>query len=119
MTANKTLAYIRTNVSDQVNDNPPKGQVILHSEGQTNLNVRLEGEAVWLTQRHMAELYQVSVKTINEHIVNIYNENELSSEATIRKFRIVQPEGNRNVSRLVDHYSLETIIAVGYRGIFC
>ena len=101
-------------MADQVS-NLPKGQIILYFEGQTNLNVRLEGETVWLTQRLMAELYQVSVKTINEHIVNIYNEDELSSEATIRNFRIVQPEGNRNVSRLVDHYSLETIIAVGYR----
>ncbi len=63
----------------------------------------------------MADLYQVSVKTINEHIVNIYDEAELSPDATIRKFRIVQTEGKREVTRIVDHYNLEAILAVGYR----
>lgn len=96
-------------------NNKPEGQIILYSEGQTNLNVRVEGETVWLTQKQLSELYDVSVPTINEHLANIYDENELSSEATIRKFRIVQLEGNRDVSRLVDHYSLEAILAVGYR----
>jgi hypothetical protein len=63
----------------------------------------------------MAELYQISVKTVNEHLVNIYSEGELSPEATIRKFRIVQTEGARRVSRMVDHYNLDAILAVGYR----
>ena len=94
---------------------PPGGQIVLYSEGPTNINVRVEGETVWLTQKSLSELYQVSVPTINEHLANIYDEEELSSEATIRKFRIVQLEGKRNVSRLVDHYSLEAILAVGYR----
>ena len=100
---------------DSQENNPPEGQIILYSEGQSNINVRVEGETVWLTQRLIAELYGVSVKTANEHLINIYEEGELSSEATIRKFRIVQLEGNRSVSRLVDHYSLEVILAVGYR----
>ncbi len=64
-------------------------------DGKTKLQVRIEGETVWLSQKLMSDLYQVSVKTINEHIINIYDENELSSEATIRKFRIVQREGQR------------------------
>ncbi|MFH0825636.1 MAG: virulence RhuM family protein, partial [Pseudomonadota bacterium] len=80
-----------------------------------NLQVRLDGRTVWLTQRMIAELYQVSVKTVNEHLVNIYDEQELDPEATIRKFRIVQLEGNRNVTRTLDHYSLDAILAVGYR----
>lgn len=63
----------------------------------------------------MAELYQVSVKTINEHLVNIYADNELDLSATIRKFRIVQNEGTRQVSRMVAHYNLDAILAVGYR----
>jgi hypothetical protein len=63
----------------------------------------------------MAELYQVLVKTVNEYLVNIYNEGELAPRATIRKFRIVQTEGARRVSRMVDHYNLDAILAVGYR----
>jgi len=68
-----------------------------------------------LSQKLLAELYGVSVPTINEHIANIYDEEELLSEATIRKFRIVQTEGSRQVGRLIDHYNLEMIIAVGFR----
>jgi hypothetical protein len=77
--------------------------------------VRLDGGTVWLTQRLLAELYQVSVPTINEHLGNIFDELELDPAATIRKFRIVQLEGKREVARLVDHYNLDVILAVGYR----
>jgi hypothetical protein len=77
--------------------------------------VRLENETVWLSQRLLAELFQKDVRTINEHIKNIYDEYELLPESTIRKFRIVQTEGNRQVSRTVDFYNLNVIIAVGYR----
>ncbi|MCL2743946.1 MAG: hypothetical protein FWE67_08845, partial [Planctomycetaceae bacterium] len=73
--------------------NPPGGQIILYSEGQTNINVRIEGETVWLTQKHMSELYQVSVPTINHHLSGIYEEGELSPDRTIRKYLIVQLEG--------------------------
>ncbi len=83
--------------------------------GQTKIEVRLENETVWLTQKLMAELFQVTIPTINEHVKNIYNEAELGSEATIRKFRIVQKEGKRKVSRSVDFYNLDMIISVGYR----
>ena len=93
----------------------PDGQVLIYQDGATHLQVRLEGRTVWLSQRLIAELFQVSVKTANEHLVNIYGEGELASEATIRSFRIVQTEGSRQVSRAIDHYSLDAILAVGYR----
>ena len=83
--------------------------------GETRVQVSLFEGTVWLTQRLIAELYQKSIKTINEHIKNIYEERELDPQATIRKFRIVQPEGDREVERLVDFYNLDVILAVGYR----
>jgi hypothetical protein len=76
---------------------------------------RFAGETVWLTQALMAELYQKDVRTINEHLQNLFEEGELDPEATIRKFRIVRREGTREVTRLIDHYNLEAILAVGYR----
>src|ERR1019366_1559297 len=70
---------------------------------------------VWLSQALIAELFQKDVRTINEHLVNIFEEGELSREATIRKFRIVRQEGTREVTREVEHYNLSAILAVGYR----
>ena len=84
-------------------------------DGQTRLECRFENESIWLTQVLVAELYQKDVRTINEHLKNIYAEEELNPEATIRKFRIVQMEGNRQVARDIDNYNLEAILAVGYR----
>ncbi len=84
-------------------------------DGRIKIDVRLENETVWLTQRLMADLFQKDVRTINEHIQNVYEERELESEATIRKFRIVQKEGTRDVARMVDFYNLDMIISVGYR----
>ncbi len=84
-------------------------------DGRSRIQVRLDGGTVWLTQRLLADLYQVTTPTINEHVGNIFDEQELDPAATIRKFRIVQPEGKREVSRLVDHYNLDVILAVGYR----
>lgn len=94
---------------------PPEGGVLIYRDGLLRIQVRLGGQTVWLTQRLIAELYQVSVPTVNEHLTNIYAESELSPEATIRKFRIVQREGARDVARVVEHYNLEAILAVGYR----
>jgi hypothetical protein len=97
---------------------PPAASEILFyqgEDGRSRISVRLDGGTVWLTQRLLAVLYQVSVPTINEHLGNIFDEEELDPAATIRKFRIVQPEGTREVSRLVDHYNLEVVLAVGYR----
>ncbi|MGV7118821.1 virulence RhuM family protein [Paenibacillus kyungheensis] len=84
-------------------------------DGHTKVDVKLEQGTVWITQKAMAELFQKSISTINEHIKNIYEENELTEEATIRKNRIVQNEGVREVEREVSFYNLELIIAVGYR----
>jgi len=94
-----------------------QSELILYQteDGKTKLEVRLQDETVWLTQKMMADLFQVSVPTINEHIKNIYSEGELEFNATIRKFLIVQKEGEREVSRNVDFYNLEMIVAVGFR----
>ncbi len=94
-----------------------KGEIILFQtdDGKTKVQVQFDGNNVWLTQRAMGELYQVSISSINEHLSHIYDEAELAPEATIRKFRIVQFEGKREVTRDIDHYALEAIIAVGYR----
>ncbi|EST51930.1 toxin Fic [Brevibacillus panacihumi W25] len=84
-------------------------------EGNTKIDVRLENGTVWMTQKAIAELYQKSVNTINEHIKNIYAEEELEESATIRRNRIVQLEGNREIEREISFYNLEMIIAIGYR----
>jgi hypothetical protein len=93
------------------------GEIILYTapDGAAKVEVLFENETFWLTQRRIAELFGVSVPTINEHLVSIFESGELPREATIRKFRIVQTEGAREVAREVDHYSLDAIIAVGYR----
>jgi len=97
-------------------ERPDGGLVLYQNQGLDQpIQVRLEGETVWLPQRQMAELYGVSVPTVNEHIANIYDEGDCSPGATIRKFRIVQTEGSRQVQRLVDHYNLDMILAVGFR----
>lgn len=80
-----------------------------------NMEMRYEDENIWLTQKMMAQLYDVSLSTINEHIKKIYGDNELTETATIRKFRIVQMEGSRQVNRDVIHYNLQMIIAVGFK----
>ncbi len=96
---------------------PVDGDLLIYpaSGGEGGIRVLLVGETVWLTQRQIAELYGVSVKTANEHLQNVYDEHELEPERTIRKFRTVQTEGGREVRRQLDHYSLEAILAVGYR----
>ena len=77
--------------------------------------MKIEDNSVWMTQKAIAELYQKGVNTINEHIKNIYNENELEENSTIRKNRIVRNEGTRKVERSVNFYNLEMILAIGYR----
>ena len=83
--------------------------------GAESMEMRYEDENIWLTQKMMAALYDVNVRTINEHIKKIYDDSELESISTIRKFRIVQTEGSRQVSREVAHYNLQMIIAVGFK----
>jgi len=77
--------------------------------------VRFEGETAWLTQAQLVELFQSSKVNVSEHIKNIYTEKELDSKATVRKFRTVQKEGSREVSRDIEHYNLDLIISLGYR----
>lgn len=99
-------------------DSPPPDSELLLYRGQdarTRIEVRLAGDSVWLSQRQIAELYEVSVKTVSEHLRGIYDDAELEPERTVRKFRIVQAEGEREVRRQVDHYSLAAILSVGYR----
>jgi hypothetical protein len=100
-----------------MSDTEGQGEIILYKteDGHARVECRFADASIWLTQRLMADLFQVTVPTINEHLANIFSEGELSPEATIRKFRIVQREGSREVSRLTDHYNLDAILAVGYR----
>ncbi|MGA2246365.1 MAG: virulence RhuM family protein [Verrucomicrobiota bacterium] len=96
---------------------PPTGEIVLYPtpDGRTRVECRFAGETVWLTQALMAELFDISIPTVNEHLKGIYEDRELDPEATIRKFRIVRMEGEREVARNLDHYSLDAILAVGYR----
>ena len=84
-------------------------------EQEDSIEMRYEDENIWLTQKMMAALYDVDVRTINDHIKKVYSDSELEESATIRKFRIVQTEGSRQVQREVNHYSLQMIIAVGFK----
>ncbi len=104
-------------MSEDQGTTPPDTGILFYQteDGKSRIQVRLQDNTVWLNQRLLAELYQVSVPTINEHISTIYSDHELSPEATIRKFLIVRTEGSRRVERLIDFYSLEIILAVGYR----
>lgn len=83
--------------------------------GEQSIEARYEDETVWLTQKLMAELFGVDVRTVSEHLKNIYESGELARETTLRKFRTVQTEGRREVTRNVDFYNLDAIISVGYR----
>ncbi|CAM5206839.1 hypothetical protein OURE66S_01112 [Oligella ureolytica] len=98
-----------------MNDITQQIQIFTSSDGQAQLSVALEQDTVWLSQAQMAELFDKDVRTINEHLNNIFSEEELQRTATIRKFRIVRQEGKRQVQRNIDHYNLDAIISVGYR----
>ena len=102
-------------MSDETTGPVPAGQILIYADGATRLQVRLEGNTVWLTQKLIAELFGITVPTVNEHLKAIYEEGELTASPTIRSFRIVQREGSRDVTRNVEHYSLDAILAVGYR----
>ena len=83
--------------------------------GEQGIELRYEDENIWLTQKMLATLYNVDVRTINEHIKKIYDDHELIEDSTIREFRIVQQEGTRKVTRNIKHYNLQMIIAIGFK----
>jgi len=99
----------------QIRNSTAEFLIFTRQAGEDGIEVRVEDETVWLTQRLMAVLFDVDVRTINEHLGNIYRTGEQQMGATIRKFRIVQLEGTREVAREVEHYNLDAIIAVGFR----
>ena len=94
-----------------------ENNIILYTDenGKTDISVRFADEDVWVTQVQLAEVYQTTRQNIGQHIENIYKDEELPREATIKKFFIVQQEGSRQVKREIEHYNLDVIIAIGYR----
>jgi hypothetical protein len=96
---------------------PPTGEIVLYQteDGRTRVECRFVDETLWLSQVLIAELFQVTVPTVNEHLKNIIAEGEVQPAPTIRKFRIVRREGSRDVEREIEHYNLDAILAVGYR----
>ena len=98
-------------------DEENKGKILIYQneKGDTKIDVFFQEGNIWMTQKSLADLYQVTLPTINEHIKNIIADRELSEEATIRKFRIVQQEGERLVERESLHCSFQMILAIGYR----
>ncbi len=89
--------------------------IIYQPDEELSLDVRVEDETVWLTQSQIVELFESSKANISEHLKHIFDSGELSKEATVRKFRTVRQEGNRNVTRNIDFFNLDVIISVGYR----
>ena len=94
-----------------------KNNIIIYQldDGKTKIDVKLEDETVWLSQQQMAELYDTTKQNISSHIKNIFDEEELSENSTVKEFLTVQKEGNRNVERKVKYYNLDMIISLGYR----
>jgi hypothetical protein len=99
----------------QIRNSTAEFLVFTSQAKENGIEVRVEDETVWLTQKLIAALFEVSVPTDNEHLANLLQSGEIAAEATIRKFRIVRQEGSREVAREVEHYNLDAIISVGYR----
>ena len=96
-------------------DNKSEIVIFKTADEKISVDVRFEGETVWLTQAQLVDLYGSSKANVSEHIKHIFEEGELTKEATVRKFRTVQTEGNRSVEREVEYYNLDMIISLGYR----
>lgn len=99
------------------NEMTDSGKILIYQneKGDTKIDVFFSEDTIWMTQKSMCELYQVAKSSISEHIRHIYEDGELNPESTVRKFRTVQTEGTRDVSRELEHYNLDMILAVGYR----
>jgi len=104
-------------MKNNIKKNNNSGEIIIYegADGATNIEVRVEGETVWLSQAQLVELFGSSKANVSEHIKNIFTEKELQKEATVRNFRTVQNEGGRGVCRDIEHYNLDMIISLGYR----
>lgn len=98
-----------------MSEDQPQGQLLIYQDGGLNLQVRLDGSTVWLTQAAMAALYQTTPQNITTHIKSIYDDCELAESATCKDYLQVQTEGGRQVRRALKHYSLDMILAIGYR----
>ena len=97
-------------------EEPVPGLVLYQSaDGMTRFQVRLDRETLWLSQRQLAELFQTTKQNISQHLQNVYEDRELPPEATVKTYLTVQTEGTRRVERLIDHSSLDVVIAVGSR----
>ena len=101
----------------EMNKDNNQGEIVIYQtdDGDTKIDVRFVDETVWLTQAQLCELYQTSKSNVSEHIKNIFEEGELEENSTVRKFRTVQNEGERIVTREQLHYNLDMIISLGYR----
>ncbi|WP_005035466.1 RhuM family protein [Holophaga foetida] len=99
----------------QIRNSTAEFLIFTRQAGEAGIEVRVEGGSVWLSQKLMATLFEVSVPTISEHLSNLFSQKEIIEEATLRNFRTVQQEGKREVARNVDFYNLDAIIAVGFR----
>lgn len=95
----------------------PNSEMVVYvgDDGKPQIQARLQDENMWLTQVQLAQVFQTTRQNIGQHIKNIYEEKELDPSATIKKFFIVQTEGDREVSRNIEHYSLDMVLALGYR----
>ncbi len=99
----------------QIRNSTAEFLIFTAQSGGRSIEVRYEEETIWLSRKLMAALFDVSAPTINEHLKNIFEQGKITREATIRKFRIVQVEGSREVARNIDFYNLDVIISAGYR----
>ena len=119
MIRNKKEAYYLKKKKDEITIRSSAAEYLTYvasvGDQQDSIEMRYEDENIWLTQKMMATLYDVDVRTINEHIKKIYSDSELEEDSTIRNFRIVQAEGGRQVNRELKHYTLQMIIAVGFK----
>ena len=104
-----------TDSSNPDNDNSGEFLIYAAPDGNTRIEVRMQAETVWLTQKQLAELFQTSKQNVSLHLQNVFDEGELAADSTVKKYLTVQTEGKRDVSRQIDHYNLQAIIAVGYR----
>lgn len=102
-------------MGDELVPLPPPGQILIYQDGAQRIQVRIDGQTVWLTQAAMAELFQTTPQNITIHLRSIYDEGEVSEAATCKECLQVRQEGPRQIQRSLKHYSLDAILAVGYR----